>query len=303
MLSDVIGEKIISLTSPENVKTGEELKKYTSFRIGGPAKWLVEIDTVRQLIDVSLYLKKEKVPYYVLGNGTNTLFSDSGYEGVVIHLGKKICDIRVEGNLIYAEAGAMLAGVSRRAQEAGLTGLEFAAGIPGTVGGGVVMNAGAYDGEMKLAVRSVKAVSPEGEFVSLDNEELKFGYRSSILRHTGYVVTDVVFELKEGDKESILAKMEDFNARRREKQPIELPSAGSTFKRPEGHYAGQLIMEAGLRGFQIGGARVSDKHCGFIVNVDNATGDDVRRLIKEVQTRVNEKFGVLLEPEIEIVQD
>ncbi len=302
MLSDKISENIIKYTSPENVKFGEELKKYNSFKIGGPAECLVEIDTVKQLIDVSLYLKKEKVPYYVLGNGTNTLFADKGYEGVVIHLGKKICDISITGNCIHAEAGAMLAGISRKAQEAGLTGLEFAAGIPGTVGGGVVMNAGAYDGEMKNVVTSVKAVSPEGELIELNNKELEFGYRTSILKDTGYVVTDVFFELRDGDKAEILAKMEDFNARRREKQPIELPSAGSTFKRPEGHYAGQLIMEAGLRGFQIGGARVSDKHCGFIVNVDNATSEDVRRLIKEVQTRVKEKFGVELEPEIEIVQ-
>ncbi len=301
MLSKEILGSITAYTCPENVKTNEVLKGYTSFKIGGPAECLVEIDTVQQLTDVSQYLKREKVPYYVLGNGSNTLFSDEGYEGVVLHLGRKIDEIRVEGNLIYAEAGAMLVSVSQTAQKNGLTGLEFAAGIPGTVGGGVVMNAGAYDGEMKHVVKRVRAVSPKGEICELNNEELKFGYRYSILRGTGYVVTDVVFELKPGDKEEILAKMNDFNARRREKQPIELPSAGSTFKRPEGYYAGQLIMEAGLRGFTIGGAKVSEKHCGFIVNTGNATSSDVRDLIGEVQKRVKEKFGVDLEPEIEIL--
>ena len=301
MLSKEVVNAITGLTCPENVKLSEELKGYTSFRIGGPAECLVEIDTVQQLTDVSQYLKREKVPYYILGNGSNTLFSDEGFDGVVLHLGRKIADVRVEGNLIYAEAGAMLVSVSNTAQKNGLTGLEFAAGIPGTVGGGVVMNAGAYDGEMKMVVKQVRVVSPEGEICELNNEELKFGYRYSILRHTGYVVTDVVFELKPGDKDEILAKMNDFNSRRREKQPIELPSAGSTFKRPEGYYAGQLIMDAGLRGFSVGGAQVSEKHCGFIVNAGGATSKDVRDLIKVVQSRVKEKFGVDLEPEIEIL--
>ncbi len=301
MISDKVLNALISYTEKDSVKCGELLRNYTSFRIGGPADCLVEIDTVKQLTDVSQYLKREKIPFYVLGNGSNTLFSDRGYEGVVLHLGNKICHICTEGNRIYAEAGAMLSMVSHVAQKAGLTGLEFAAGIPGTVGGGVVMNAGAYDGEMKMVVTGVKAVTPDGDICELTRDELGFGYRSSILRHTGYVVTDVTFELSPGSPEEILSKMQDFNARRKEKQPIELPSAGSTFKRPEGYFAGKLIMDAGLKGFQIGGARVSDKHCGFIVNVDNATSEDVRALIREVQSRVRERFGVELEPEIEIL--
>lgn len=302
VIDSKIIDSIIEYTAPENVKLDETLSGYTTFKIGGPAKCLVEIDTVKQLTDVSQYLKREKIPYYVLGNGSNTLFADEGYDGVVIHLGNKISDVRVEGNLIYAEAGAMLARVSKEAQKASLTGLEFAAGIPGTVGGGVVMNAGAYDGEMKQVVKSVSAVSPEGEFVTLSNEEATFGYRSSLMRHTGYVVTEVVFELEEGNAEEILAKMNDFNERRRSKQPLEYPSAGSTFKRPEGYFAGKLIMDAGLRGYTVGGACVSEKHCGFVINKGGATAKDVVTLIENVKAKVKEDTGIELEPEIEIIQ-
>ena len=302
MITKKVLDSIIEYTSAENVKQGELLSGYTTFKIGGPARCLVEIDTVKQLTDVSKYLKSEKIPFYVLGNGSNTLFSDEGYEGVVIHLGKKISDIRVEGNLIFAEAGAMLVQVSKEAQKASLSGLEFAAGIPGTVGGGVVMNAGAYDGELKQVVKSVSAVSPDGEFVTLSNKEADFGYRSSLMRREEYVITEVVFELERGNADEILDKMNDFNERRRAKQPLNLPSAGSTFKRPEGNFAGKLIMEAGLSGFSVGGAKVSEKHCGFVVNTGNASSKDVLDLIKEVQRRVFETSGVNLEPEIEIVQ-
>ncbi len=302
MITKEVIDSIIEYTASENVKLDETLSGYTTFKIGGPAKCLVEIDTVKQLTDVSQYLKREKIPYYVLGNGSNTLFADEGYDGVVVHLGNKISDIRVEGNLIYAEAGAMLARVSKEAQKASLTGLEFAAGIPGTVGGGVVMNAGAYDGEMKQVVKAVSAVSPEGEFVTLSNEEATFGYRSSLMRHTGYVVTEVVFELQEGNADEILTKMNDFNERRRSKQPLEYPSAGSTFKRPEGYFAGKLIMDAGLRGYTVGGACVSEKHCGFVINKGGATAKDVVTLINDVKAKVKADTGIELEPEIEIIQ-
>jgi UDP-N-acetylmuramate dehydrogenase len=302
MITKEVIDSIIEYTASENVKLEETLSGYTTFKIGGPAKCLVEIDTVKQLTDVSQYLKREKIPYYVLGNGSNTLFADEGYDGVVVHLGNKISDIRVEGNLIYAEAGAMLARVSKEAQKASLTGLEFAAGIPGTVGGGVVMNAGAYDGEMKQVVKAVSAVSPEGEFVTLSNEEATFGYRSSLMRHTGYVVTEVVFELQEGNADEILTKMNDFNERRRSKQPLEYPSAGSTFKRPEGYFAGKLIMDAGLRGYTVGGACVSEKHCGFVINKGGATAKDVVTLINDVKAKVKADTGIELEPEIEIIQ-
>jgi len=204
----------------------------------------------------------------------------------------------VAGDRIIAQAGATMAQVARAAWENGLTGLEFASGIPGTIGGGVVMNAGAYGGELCQVVTAVKVVSREGEILELDNETMEFGYRTSTIRNSGFTVIEVTFRLEQGDKDAIKAKMDDLASRRREKQPLEYPSAGSTFKRPEGHFAGQLIMEAGLRGFQIGGAKVSDKHCGFVINAGGATAKDVRAVITEVQNRVKSKFNVDLETEV-----
>ena len=302
MLSRTVKDTIIEYVSEKNVLFDEDLSKHTSFKIGGPADAFVEIESTEQLTKLSEYLDRVEEKYYILGNGSNTLFSDRGYEGVILHIGGGFSGITVSGIRIIAQAGAALAKVSKTAQEHSLTGLEFAAGIPGTVGGGVVMNAGAYGGEMSFVVDTVKAISPKGEEIELENKSLEFGYRYSILRHRGYVVTEVSFNLKEGDKDEIRARMDDFNSRRREKQPLEYPSAGSVFKRPEGHFAGQLIMEAGMRGFQIGGARVSDKHCGFIINTGHASAEDVTELIDEIQFRVRDRFGILLEPEIEIVR-
>lgn len=302
MLSRTVKDTIIEYVSEKNVLFDEDLSKHTSFKIGGPADAFVEIESMEQLTKLSEYLDRVEEKYYILGNGSNTLFSDRGYEGVILHIGGGFSGITVSGTRIIAKAGAALAKVSKTAQEHSLTGLEFAAGIPGTVGGGVVMNAGAYGGEMSFVVDTVKAISPKGEEIELENKSLEFGYRYSILRHRGYVVTEVSFNLKEGDKDEIRARMDDFNSRRREKQPLEYPSAGSVFKRPEGHFAGQLIMEAGMRGFQIGGARVSDKHCGFIINTGHASAEDVTELIDEIQFRVRDRFGILLEPEIEIVR-
>ncbi len=302
MLSRTVKDTIIEYVSEKNVLFDEDLSKHTSFKIGGPADAFVEIEKEEQLTQLSEYLERVEEKYYILGNGSNTLFPDKGFEGVILHVGNGLSEITVEGEKITAKAGAALVKVSRIAQENSLTGLEFAAGIPGTVGGGVVMNAGAYDGEMAQVVSYVKAISPKGEIIELENKSLEFGYRHSILRHRGYVVTEVSFELKKGDKDEIQKKMDDFNSRRREKQPLEYPSAGSVFKRPTGHYAGQLIMNAGMRGFQIGGARVSDKHCGFIINVNHASAEDVLELIEEIQFRVRDRFGVDLEPEIEILR-
>ncbi len=302
MLSRTVKDTIIEYVSEKNVLFDEDLSKHTSFKIGGPADAFVEIEKEEQLTQLSEYLERVEEKYYILGNGSNTLFPDKGFEGVILHVGNGFSEITVEGEKIIAKAGAALVKVSKIAQENSLTGLEFAAGIPGTVGGGVVMNAGAYDGEMAQVVSCVKAISPKGEIIELENKSLEFGYRHSILRHRGYVVTEVSFELKKGDKDEIRKKMDDFNSRRREKQPLEYPSAGSVFKRPTGHYAGQLIMDAGMRGFQIGGARVSDKHCGFIINVNHASAEDVLELIEEIQFRVRDRFGVDLEPEIEILR-
>lgn len=302
MLSEAVIEAIKEFVSEENVKVNASLSEYTSFKIGGPAEAVIDISNEQQLMRVINYLKMVEIDYCILGNGSNTLFADAGFQGVVLRIGNKFSDVSVRGDEIIAQGGALLVQVAKMAQANGLSGLEFAAGIPGTVGGGVIMNAGAYDGEMSYVVKQVRAISPKGDVQEFDGEALDFGYRKSVLKNSGFIVTEVVFKLAYGDSEEILAKMNDFNARRREKQPLEYPSAGSTFKRPEGYYAGQLIMEAGLRGFQIGGARVSDKHCGFIINVNKASAADVCDLIGEVQARVKARFGVDLEPEIVIIR-
>lgn len=234
----------------------------------------------------------------MLGNGSNLLVSDEGYHGVILQIGQRMSKIEVNDCVITAQAGASLAQTARTAMEHGLTGLEFASGIPGTVGGGVVMNAGAYGGEMSQAVIQVNVVNSQGEIMELDNDTMEFGYRTSSVKGNSLTVTEVIFKLQRGNREEIKAKMDELAARRREKQPLEYPSAGSVFKRPRGYFAGKLIMDAGLRGYQCGGARVSDKHCGFIVNVGGATAWDVRDVIREVQERVKERFNVNLETEV-----
>lgn len=302
MLSNTTLETIKGYIPEQNIKLDEPLSGYTSFKIGGCASCLVEIENTKQLASMARYLNMVEYPYFVLGNGSNTLVSDDGFNGIVLHIGKHFEEITVAGNTITAKAGAMLARVSKIAQENGLKGLEFAAGIPGSVGGGVVMNAGAYGGEMSQVVRLVKVISSEGETLELDRDSLEFGYRNSVLKHKKFIVSEVVFELEEGNPEEIKALMADYNARRREKQPLNLPSAGSTFKRPEGYFAGKLIMDAGLRGYRIGGAQISEKHCGFVVNTGNATAADVLDVMAEAQERVYDKFGVRLEPEVVILK-
>ncbi len=298
MLSKTVQQTLEGFVTTEQIKVGELLAPLTSFRIGGPCECLVEIRSEEELTKVSQYLQKIGHPFFVLGNGSNTLVRDEGYRGIVLHVCREMSGIRVEGNRIIAQAGALLVQVSRGAAKAGLKGLEFAAGIPGTVGGGVVMNAGAYDGEMRQVVTRVRVVSPDGELLDLNNETMEFGYRKSVIRRKNFIVTEVEFELLRGDPEEIQALMNDYNARRREKQPLEYPSAGSTFKRPEGHFAGKLIMDAGLKGYRVGDAQVSEKHAGFVINLGHATASDVMTLMSDVQTKVEEQFGVRLEPEI-----
>lgn len=298
MISEAVIQSLKKYVPEENICLQEPMAGHTTFRIGGPADCLLELEGVEQLIGVQGYLSRVGVPFFLLGNGSNLLVSDEGYRGVVLRIGQKMSGIEVEGSLLKVQAGATMAQVARAALEHGLTGLEFASGIPGTVGGGVVMNAGAYGGEMSQVVQQVNVVNARGDLMELDNETMEFGYRTSSIRRNAFAVTSVVFRLEQGDREEIRAKMEELAARRREKQPLEQPSAGSTFKRPAGRYAGQLIMEAGLRGYQCGGARVSDKHCGFVVNTGTATAQDVRDVIATVQERVKEKFNVDLEPEI-----
>ena len=298
MISEAVIQALKKFVPEENICLQEPMAGHTTFRIGGPADCILQPENEEQLIQVQRYLSKVEIPFFVLGNGSNLLVSDAGYHGVIIQVGRKMGAVEVEGCIIKAQAGATLAQVAKTALEHGLTGLEFASGIPGTVGGGVVMNAGAYDGELSQVVVRVDVVNSEGEILELDNETMEFGYRTSAVKNAHLTVTEVLFELKKGDREQIKAKMEEFANRRREKQPLEYPSAGSTFKRPEGYYAGKLIMDAGLRGYQRGGARVSDKHCGFVINTGNATAEDVRNVIREVQERVKDKFHVSLETEV-----
>lgn len=286
------------MVGEENIRQDEPMDRHTSFRTGGNAACFVEPGNAEQLARILSYLQKTEQDYFVLGNGTNLLISDLGYDGVVIYIGDKMGKISVDGSRITVQAGALLSQTAKAAMEASLTGMEFASGIPGSIGGAMMMNAGAYDGEMSQIVESVTVLDPSGERMILENETMEFGYRTSILKNRPFVVTEVTLRLKEGDREQIQAKMADFAARRREKQPLQFPSAGSTFKRPEGYFAGKLIMDSGLRGYRIGGAQVSEKHCGFIINCGNASSQDISELMDEVIQRVKERFGVTLEPEV-----
>lgn len=298
MISGAALEALEGYVPSENIHLREPMAAHTTFRIGGEADCLIELENEEQLGKVQHYLSLIEEPFFILGNGSNLLVSDEGYPGVVLQIGNKMNSILVEGNRIVAKAGALLSQVARTAMEHSLSGLEFASGIPGSVGGGVVMNAGAYGGEMSQVVVEVKALSRDGEMLEMDNDTMEFGYRTSTIKNHPFTVTEVTFELKPGDKQAIKSRMDELAVKRREKQPLEFASAGSTFKRPEGYYAGELIMKAGLRGFQIGGARVSDKHCGFVINTGNATAADVNDVIQEVRECVKEKFHVELEPEV-----
>lgn len=298
MISEAVIQALRKFVPEENICLQESMASHTTFRIGGLADCFVQLENTEQLIKVQKYLNQVGVPFFILGNGSNLLVSDAGFRGVILQIGPRMSGVTVEGNVIVAQAGASMAQVARTAMEHELTGMEFASGIPGTIGGGVVMNAGAYGGELSQIVTQVNVVNSEGEIMELDNETMEFGYRTSTIRNNPFTVTEVILRLEKGDRQQIRERMEELAAKRREKQPLEYPSAGSTFKRPAGHYAGQLIMEAGLRGFQCGGAKVSDKHCGFVINAGNATAEDVRKLIREVQARVKDQFNVDLETEV-----
>lgn len=291
--------QLLKTKLPESIiYVDEPMNKYTTFRIGGKADLMIKPNTIDELREAILLCKTYEVPYYILGNGSNLLVADEGYRGVVIQVYTNLSEIKVEGKKVTAMAGALLARVASVVADYSLTGFEFAHGIPGTIGGAIVMNAGAYDGEMKHVVESAEVIDAQGNLFTLSKEDLKLGYRSSIFQHEDYVAVSVTLQLAEGDQEAIRAKMKDFAGRRRDKQPLDKPSAGSTFKRPEGYFAGKLIMDSGLRGCQIGGAQVSEKHCGFIVNSGDATCKDVEDLIAHVQQVVEEKYGVKLETEV-----
>lgn len=298
MNQSAIKELLVQQLSADTVKINEEMKKHTTFRIGGPASVFVEVEKEEDLVTAVRLCRQEQVPFFILGNGSNLLVSDAGYDGVVLHIGAGMRKISVEGTQITAQAGAMLSQVAHAALEHGLTGMEFAAGIPGSLGGACMMNAGAYGGEMSQILISVRALSPEGEIVELPVEMLDLGYRHSMMMEKSYIVLSAEIKLETGDKEAIRARMDELKAQRTSKQPLDMPSAGSTFKRPEGAFAGKLIMDAGLRGYRVGDAMVSEKHCGFVVNAGHATAQDVCQLIKDVHEIVKEKFDKELDPEI-----
>lgn len=276
----------------------ESMKNHTSFKIGGDADFMVFPKSVEEIKNIISLCKNENVKYMVMGNGSNMLVSDKGIEGVIIKISDSMSYVEIRDEEIYAEAGVLLSTLSHKALDASLSGLEFASGIPGTLGGAVVMNAGAYGGEMKDVITHVGYMDKDGNIQEIKNEDAEFSYRKSIFSENEYIVIYVKMKLFTGERDEIKEKMADFNQRRRDKQPLNLPSAGSTFKRPEGYFAGKLIEDAGLKGYGIGGAKVSEKHSGFIVNYNNATAEDVCKLIAEVQEKVKKRFGVELEPEV-----
>ena len=297
-ISMTVMEFIRGHVPAEDILQNEPMYKHTTFRIGGEAACFVKVSSAEQLAALIPYFRQVEIPYFILGNGSNLLVGDHGYDGVILQIKDKFDRIETEGTQIRVQAGALMSKVAAAACEHGLTGLEFASGIPGTIGGGVMMNAGAYGGEMKQVVKSVKVLREDGEVMVLDNDTMEFGYRTSIIKNRHFTVLEVELALAEGEKDAIKAKMDELAAKRREKQPLVYPSAGSTFKRPEGYFAGKLIMDAGLRGYSIGGAKVSEKHCGFVINAGKATATDVTEVIAEVQERVRDKFGVTLEREV-----
>jgi len=293
-------DKLAAIVSNEAIAKNEPMSKHTTFRIGGNADMFVS-PKITQISDIVALAKEYDVPVTIIGNGSNLLIGDKGIRGLVLSFGKEADEIQLDGTHMTVAAGTLLSKAAAEAARNSLTGLEFAAGIPGTLGGAIVMNAGAYGGEMKDVVVSAKVLTPQGEVVVLSKEELDFSYRHSCIPEKDYIVLEATLELKLGDETQIRAMMADFKGRRIEKQPLEFPSAGSTFKRPEGYFAGKLIEDADLRGYTVGGAQVSEKHCGFVVNKGNATAEDVCSLINDVKRIVYDKFQVELEPEVKMI--
>lgn len=314
MINKELQQEIERILPAEQIRYDEPMAGHCSFRTGGPADALVSVRTGGELSALLALLRAQGVAYFLLGKGTNLLIGDGGFRGVIVTTvdpGKEpaagpgeagepffLNSVRVQGNRIAAGAGATLKAVAVAAMEHGLAGMEFAAGIPGTVGGGLVMNAGAYGGEMRQVVRKAGLLMPDGTMRDCSGEEMEFGYRTSLLRRIPAAALRAEFELTPGDPAAIRAKIADLAAQRRAKQPLEYPSAGSTFKRPEGYFAGKLIMDAGLAGYSIGGAQVSEKHCGFVINRGGATSAQIRALIEDVQQKVCEAAGVRLEREV-----
>lgn len=297
-MTERIRNRFCEIIGEDRVLLNEPMAGHTTFRIGGPADYFIEAENEEEIRGVIGICREEHLPWFVIGRGSNLLVGDKGFRGVILSVYREFQGIEIEGETVRVRAGTLLTTLTGKLLEASLTGMEFASGIPGTVGGAVMMNAGAYGGEMKDVVREVTVLTPEGEILRLDAAEMKFGYRTSAAKENGYIVLSAVLALKKGAQDQIRGRMQELKAKRIEKQPLEYPSAGSTFKRPEGYFAGKLIMDAGLAGACVGGAQVSEKHCGFVINAKDATAADVRELMNRVQKTVEEKFGVRLEPEV-----
>lgn len=280
----------------------EMMSKHTTFCVGGPAAFYLVPETMEEVPEAIRFAREKKLPFYLIGRGSNILVGDGGYDGVIIEIGKGLekIEFRPDGT-VEAQAGISLARMASRLADRGLTGFEFASGIPGTLGGAITMNAGAYGGEIKDCIKSATVLTESGDRLVLDKEKMELGYRSSIVQKEQYIVLLAIFSFEKGEPEQIKAQMKELNRKRREKQPLEYPSAGSTFKRPEGYYAGKLIEDAGLRGYRVGDAQVSEKHCGFVVNRGHATAAQIRQLMQDVQDTVKEKFQVDLEPEVRMI--
>lgn len=286
-----------------NILFNEPMKNHTSFKVGGPADVMIIPKNEEDIINSIKFVRKNNIKYFVMGNGTNLLIKDSGIRGVVIKIADEFDRIHIDGDQVNCQSGALLSEIGRYTLEKSLTGFEFASGIPGTVGGAITMNAGAYGGEMKDIVYKVRALDKNSNMVEFHNEEMDFRYRGSRVVDEGLIVISTQFQLKEGEQSLIKEKMEELAHKRKSKQPLEYPSGGSTFKRPEGYFAGKLIDDAGLRGLRYGDAQVSEKHCGFVINAGDASFEEVYTLIQTVQKIVKDKFGVSLETEIKIIGD
>lgn len=291
-------EELCDLLGEDKVLIDEPMSRHTTFKVGGPADYFVIPEVPEKIKEVITLLKREDIPYYVLGNGSNLLVGDKGYRGVIIQMYKNLNRIDTKGNRIYAQAGALLSKIAAEAQAQSLKGFEFASGIPGTVGGAVMMNAGAYGGEMSHVLVNATILTQEGVIKTLTLDELELGYRTSIIARNGYVVLEAVVGLEPGRPEEIRTRMEELKEKRVTKQPLEYASAGSTFKRPEGYFAGKLIEDAGLRGFRVGNAQVSAKHCGFVINRGGATAAEIVALMDHVVDKVEAVSGVRLKPEV-----
>lgn len=303
MEGDILGN-IREVIDSKQILFDEPMKRHTTFRVGGTADVLVKPTSISEVEAVIQWCNEQAVPYYIIGNGSNILVGDEGIRGVVIQIGNDFSEIEVgDDDTVWVQAGCMLSKVANVALEHSLTGMEFASGIPGTIGGAVMMNAGAYGGEMKDIIDCVTLLSPTGEILILPQDQMEFGYRESIVSKRNYIVLEVKLRLQKGDYKAISSKMKELNEARRQKQPLEYPSAGSTFKRPEGFFAGKLIMDAGLAGYRVGDAQISEKHCGFVINRGHATAKDIVTLMNDVINRVEEKYQVTLEPEVRKIGD